>query len=152
MFLSSLKPNQRGDTIIEVLIAIAIVTTVLAGAFVSANNSFNTTQGNKDRDEALRVAQTQLERLRSIGSTTDKSCISAAPAAVTNSGFEPDVAIDNLSTGANYNAGCKVSFGGGATYHVNIAASGSDYAIHVRWQRAGGGTNQETIIRYRLYQ
>ena len=54
--------NSVGDTMIEVLIAISIVSVVLVGAFASSNRSLNSTQPSNDRDLALRLTESQLAR------------------------------------------------------------------------------------------
>lgn len=58
------KHNQRGDTIVEVLIAIAIVSLTLAGAYVSANQSANKTRTAQERAEAIKWAESQVELLK----------------------------------------------------------------------------------------
>src|SRR5688572_28551189 len=57
--------RQAGDTIVEVLIVIAIVSSVLVGAFYVANTSTKTVQDNQEHTEAQQRLQTQVEALRS---------------------------------------------------------------------------------------
>jgi type II secretory pathway pseudopilin PulG len=58
-----LKLNQIGDTIVEVLIAIAVLGVVLAGAFVTANSSLNGEHTAQEHSQALTIAQGQVEDL-----------------------------------------------------------------------------------------
>ena len=157
--------GQAGDTIIEVLIAMSIVAMVLGGAYVSYTRNYNVAQSSKERDLALRVAETQVERIRGYktqfpkGSIANNSCLDASLANTTNSGSLPPLTTDNLSGGGIYASPCVVnsdsdqysSSPSGIQYSVNTEVSGNDYTVHVRWLRAGGGQNQETILKYRYY-
>ena len=63
--------SNGGDTIVEVLIAIAVVSAVLGGAFVSANRSLNMSRQSQERGEALKLAEGQVERVKSLGTSAD---------------------------------------------------------------------------------
>jgi prepilin-type N-terminal cleavage/methylation domain-containing protein len=56
--------NQRGDTLIEVLISIAIISTVLGAAYATVSRSFRTGTQSTERGEALRLVENQLELLK----------------------------------------------------------------------------------------
>lgn len=58
--------NQAGDTIVEVLIAAAIVSLVLTGAFAVANASYRQIRMSQERGEAQRVAQSAIEQLDAL--------------------------------------------------------------------------------------
>lgn len=57
--------RQRGDTIVEVLIAIAVVSTVLAGAFTVTQKSTQAVRSSQERGEMLQLLQGQIELVRS---------------------------------------------------------------------------------------
>lgn len=57
--------RERGDTIVEVLIAIAVASLILVGAYVSTRQSLTTVQDTQEHSEALQLAQTQIEFLHS---------------------------------------------------------------------------------------
>lgn len=158
--------GERGDTLVEVLIAMSIVAVVLGGAYLSSNKSLNTTQVAKERDIALRVAETQVERIRGFKTQspnapiTNNSCMSTTTSNVANSGSLPALTADNLNSGGGfYNTTCAMNSAGasyasspnGIPYYTDIEVSGNDYTVHVRWLRSGGGQNQETTLRYRYY-
>lgn len=164
MSARSYSLNQRGDSLVEVLIAMVIVAVVLGGAYRSSSNSFNATQSSKDRDIALRVAETQLERIRGfkLGSPSapiaNGSCMNSGLGIVSNGGGLPALAADNLNGAGIYSGACVVnhnsatySAGRDVPYHIYNEVNGNDYTIHVRWPRAGGGQNQEATLRYRFY-
>jgi prepilin-type N-terminal cleavage/methylation domain-containing protein len=69
-----LKGNQAGDTIVEVLIAIAVVSLVLVGAYVSTDKNVQSTQDAQERTQAVKYVQTQIEYLRVAGTATNGHC------------------------------------------------------------------------------
>ncbi|HET8709571.1 MAG TPA: type II secretion system protein [Candidatus Saccharimonadales bacterium] len=56
--------NQRGDTIVEVIIAIAVISSVLAGAFYLTNHSTRAVRDSEEHAQALQLLQGQVEQLR----------------------------------------------------------------------------------------
>lgn len=63
LMFRKLAHDSTGDTIVEVLIAIAVIGIVLGGAFVSVNRSLKGTQLSKERVEALGLTRSQMEIL-----------------------------------------------------------------------------------------
>lgn len=64
--------NKRGDTIVEVLIALAVLGSVLVGGYSIATRSINSVRASQERGEALKVAEGQIEQLRSyLGGVSD---------------------------------------------------------------------------------
>jgi Tfp pilus assembly protein PilV len=59
------KLKQSGETIIEVLIAIAVLSGALGGAFAISTKSKNTVQANQERYQAQAYANEQADLLRS---------------------------------------------------------------------------------------
>jgi prepilin-type N-terminal cleavage/methylation domain-containing protein len=55
--------SQAGDTIVEVLVAMAVLGVVLTGAFVTANSSLNGEHTAQEHAQALTIAQSQIEDL-----------------------------------------------------------------------------------------
>jgi prepilin-type N-terminal cleavage/methylation domain-containing protein len=56
--------GQSGDTLVEVLICILIVSMILTGAYVTTNKSTVRVIDSQERAEALKLAQAQLEQIR----------------------------------------------------------------------------------------
>jgi Tfp pilus assembly protein PilV len=69
MSIKSLKINESGDTIVEVLIAILILSLILSGAYVTSNNSLKNIRDAQERVQATSIAQGQAEELRAEAST-----------------------------------------------------------------------------------
>ena len=135
--------GSRGDTIVEVLLAIAVVSAVLSGAFVSANHSFNNTRQSQERGEANEQVEGQVERL--------KQAVKNDPTFFTAGGTY--CLDDALARRAITDAVCKV--GSGGRYQLSIERAGNSFAAMARWDRFGGGTStggqEEVKMVYRLY-
>lgn len=56
--------NNAGDTIVEVLVCIAVVSAVLGGAFVTTRSSQVGVRNSQEHAEALKLIESQLEQLR----------------------------------------------------------------------------------------
>ena len=56
--------RERGDTIVEVLICLAVLGLVLGGAYVTANRNSLANRSAQERLEAVKLAEAQIERLR----------------------------------------------------------------------------------------
>lgn len=56
--------GQRGDTIVEVLIAIAVISGVLATSYAIVNRNTISYQQASERVDALKLAEEQIELLR----------------------------------------------------------------------------------------
>lgn len=154
-----LRNNNRGDTIIEVLLAIAVVSSVLGLTYSTMNRNLLTMRGNQERTEATRAAQDQLERLRSAwisnqaavtGQSTNGFCINNANQVRPLSGGSPtaDPAVDSLADYAT--AGC--ASGTGSLYSMGIrrdAVNTKTYRVFVRWPSLNGGISEVSTV-YKL--
>ncbi|MCA9342582.1 hypothetical protein KC950_01020 [Candidatus Saccharibacteria bacterium] len=56
--------NIRGDTIVEVMIALAVLGFIIVGAYSIASRSLNATRIAQERGEATKIAEGQLEAIR----------------------------------------------------------------------------------------
>lgn len=152
------KFNQHGDTIVEVLIAVAIVSTVIVGAFTIANKSALQIRAAQERSEALKIGSSAIETIRSKPTQANALdpgypyCVDLQTKALVGGGNTiPPVNTDKDS---NYNTtgGCTPA-SGNVTYIVFITQSTTipgSFTIHVRWDRVGGGQRQDITFNYRL--
>lgn len=126
------KWNNRGDTILEVLIAILIVSSILGAAYASTSRSLQVTRTAQERGEALKIAESQLEQIKTA---TDRS--------------SPDViAPDNFCiAGGVVTAACA---NGLYTTVVNHVAGSHDFVVKVTWEKLGGGPDNELELDYRV--
>jgi type II secretory pathway pseudopilin PulG len=140
-----MKRNSRGDTIVEVLIAIAIAAFAIGTSYAIANRSLQRAISARERNEAVNDLQSQISALK-IREKLQATNFSAfeAPAAGTKhfclntSSFGPtdptnpwapyansinDSTANNLAANdGNYSAYCKMQ-GSSSTFYVDIGAS-----------------------------
>ena len=149
--------NQTGDTIVEVLLAIAVVSSVLGGAYVAANRSLNTNRAAQERTEAAKLVESQIERLKVATSNAaifndNVYCLDAGLVPHEFSGpiaVMPAVAADNTVI---YPAECVINNGVAYSVSVDKENGTNNFTVRVRWDRAGTGTREEAEIVYRVYQ
>ncbi|MFC2069973.1 prepilin-type N-terminal cleavage/methylation domain-containing protein [Chloroflexota bacterium] len=85
--------NQRGSTLIEILVATAILG-VIGVVFVSAISAGTIGAGKvEERSTAESIARTQIEFIKSLPYADSNSY----PPVVTSSGYEPRVEVTELS-------------------------------------------------------
>jgi type II secretory pathway pseudopilin PulG len=144
--------NQRGDTIVEVLIAMTVASSVLAISYATMNRNLVATRANQERGQASKLAQGQIESLRyaiaagtSLPAPGSPFCLNGAT--VRSSGFsggvpQADLNAEPLDTG--YPNNCINNF-----YRyviVEDAATPGIFHFYVRWDRVGGGRDQIIMV------
>lgn len=156
--IGRIRQANRGDTIIEVLLAIAILGAVLGGAFVAANRNTLVNRSSQERLEAIKVGEAQLERLKAkVSSPDDSDQIFSPPA-----NFCIDQA-NNLATGS---ASCTLDAAGtsgqpASRYLANVqrdanlsprpGVTGIRFIITVSWSSVLSG--QETLsYKYEVFR
>lgn len=75
--------SQAGDTIIEVLIALAVLGSIITGGYAIATRSLNGVRIAQERGEALKIAETQAEIIKQFfdtKTTVDFAQLSIGPA------------------------------------------------------------------------
>ena len=141
--------SERGDTIVEVLISIAVVSMVLAGAFVVTNRSLQATRSSQERSIALKLAESQLEQIKGIVSSqpdllfgasapTTFCIVSGAPVAATNPGCATD-----SSGAANTNE---------PVFRMSVVRTGNLFSLTERWSDVSGRQVDKIELKYRAYQ
>jgi prepilin-type N-terminal cleavage/methylation domain-containing protein len=169
------KKLQRGDTIVEVLIAMAVLGLVLASAFAISNRSYATGLNAQERNEALKVAESQIELLRIASNATDDSVLDADPDPLaTNPLFCIDPAGDDLER-INFDDSATVSdqgdldpsiyppgciSGTNDRYYISIeqtpdssgaTTGGQIFSVRVYWESILGGVSNIVNHEYRTY-
>lgn len=152
---ASLK-NQRGDTIVEVLIAIAVMSLVLGGAYVTTNRNLLATRAAQERSNALTLVESQLEQIKSLAITDAASLFD------TNIPTEFCISQDQAIVGAD-TADCKVDQSGAPTeaepiYNLSVTRSAPDvnlgyiFEVTNTWVDPSGDHNNEVKMLYRIYR
>lgn len=150
--------GQNGDTLVEVLICILIVSMILTGAYVTTNKSTVRVIDSQERAEALKVAQSQLEQIRQHSKKP-------APNVLDQPASSTFCMVDAAITPAT-DARCKQDRNGNPTTQeptFAIVASRQDcpgatlpadcslFTIKIDWTSIATKTPAYTQMTYRLY-
>ena len=132
--MPSLK--QRGDTIVEVLMVVAVISGVLGTAYAITNRSVKSNQLSQERGQAVKVAETQIEQLRTFKLTD----VPGGTFCVTSGAFESDL------------INCKFDNNpGDGRYSASVTQpSPGKFVITVTWRGATNGSDQ-VAMNYRMY-
>lgn len=160
--MTKARRGQDGDTFVEVLIAIAVVTSVLGIVYATMNRNLAIMRNNQERTEASKIAQSQIEAIKAAmatdaGRSRINSFDSNAPFCISlTNGDIDEISVSatpvaslqaDILSSANYDT-CISSF-----YHYVVKRNGSGldptFTITVRWDTLGGGRSQ-TQMTYRV--
>lgn len=141
--------NNRGDTIVEVLLAIAVVSAVLGGAFAASRRSLLGARASQERGEAVKLVEGQLESL--------KSALNDPAKASQIFGLAGSFCLDdslNVETNINV-ADCRK--GPDERYQLEInstvisGTNGKEFSASATWDKIGGGPQEQVEIVYKAY-
>ncbi|MBI4033493.1 prepilin-type N-terminal cleavage/methylation domain-containing protein [Candidatus Saccharibacteria bacterium] len=142
--------KYRGDTIVEVLAAIAVLGLALGAAYALSNRAFNTSVNTNDRVVALALAQGQVEFLRNEGlkgATATQDLINRYPP-----GQKFCFRDTDGQTFFTSSSSCKSGI-----YNISIAycdgsavcGSANVFTVKAAWSAAGSGSQQQLSIFYK---
>jgi prepilin-type N-terminal cleavage/methylation domain-containing protein len=149
--------NTRGDTLVEVLVALAVASFLVVIAYTSSNRGLTGAQVAQDREQGLKMAESQIEGLRLLPNAAAQPatfCLdlsSGTPVAFYPTGaIATDVDLETPATYANYGPSCTTGI-----YHISIThpspPSVHVFTIRVRWQHAGDVGNDEVELQYTAF-
>lgn len=168
--MKRLFSNSRGDTIMEVLISIAVLSLILAVSFALANRSSLANVQARERGEGLKFSETQLERLKTylsspglpaLPSSGQQFCMkqkSVDPAVPNDIGVGPELFTSAVSTNpttittASYPAACKDTQN--SRYHTVITRDSTDtnkFTVTSLWDSVNGNGIERNDLVYRIY-
>ena len=141
--------SQRGDTIIEVLIAITVAASVLGIVFATSARNIRSMRDVQERSEATRLIQGQIEALRYLYGT-NPSLVPASGSfcmkgsAVVNTPAPAPTLAGETFTG--YHADCVRD----GLYHYAITANLGVYKFYARWNSLTVTGRDEVIMVYKV--
>lgn len=116
--------DTRGDTIVEVLIAVAVVSLVIVSAYAIVNRSLMGIQAAQEQSYAQKLVEQQVEMLRAadVSPSPLGGCYNPGTAA-----YQPAL------------SSCDHFVSGGATYTIVITQDASGvYRVQTTWDALGG--------------
>ncbi len=144
--------GQRGDTLLEVTLAIAVLGVLLGGTYAIARRGLRIGEASQERIEALKVLEGQAERLRAYRDSTawNLNTLSASPFCFLVNQQTPY----SLPT-----AGSTCGLGPNGRYSVVITYQSTStppvFVLRATWQGIGGTGDQQNgenvEYRYRLW-
>lgn len=140
----SIKPlGKAGDTIVEVLIAVVVVSSVLTGAFTISNMSLKSIRMSQERSEAQKLAQQAIESFNSLLPSNGASTILNAP-------FCIKTTPPTTSLIAFAESDCRDTPNGRYITKIErVGVTGTfTYKVTVNWDGLNG-TNQEVIFYFK---
>lgn len=170
-----LRRNQTGDTIVEVLVAITVVSAMLGVAFVTVNRASNNARQAQERGVATKLLESQVERLKLAATATTgttifnnlKAFCIINQTTVQDNNFslfsvpaDPDA--DNFTV--NYDSKCTLADDGteyvagtsqSNPYYIVITRSGlsnNNFTVYCRWPSVNATGNEQASISYRINQ
>ncbi len=168
--------DAKGDTIVEVMVVLAVLGLAISVSYATANRSLLNTRQAEENAQATAFAQSQIEALRylapnaaadpsnDIFSQSGLFCIDTSNNVVPTSPHEND--YSNFSGSNSYPASCTNS---GLPYHMAVAnctpsnitdpavtaicngAQGT-FVAQVMWPDVEGQGNDTVTLFYRVYQ
>ena len=160
-----LKPkqlNQAGDTLVEVILAVAIISSVLTGAFLVSQRSALAVRNSQEQGEALQILQGQVELVRALAldeqdTTMRNGIYESGDFCIDPSNPDTRVDQDELSelfpiendVFSLYEAECRDLQD---LYNVRIVYDSSRkvFNFYARWY-AIGGSKKQVQLSYRVY-
>lgn len=157
-----IKLHQAGDTIVEVMVSLAIISMVLGASYAVANRSLRGVQTAQERTEASQIAQTLIETVKQYATKDDPSVFPAINSNVCFSSNLTDISPNPPGTRVApvpFNAAnpfCNQSFYSRRVEITPIAVPLGqppefEYAAIVEWSSLTGlSTSNQAIIRYKF--
>ena len=150
-----LRLNKAGDTLVEVLIAISVVSVVLAGAYVMTNRSLSSTRDAQERVNATKLAETQIEIIKgTLIKDSSKIFGSTVPVDFCIPPTNPSLVVQSGSS----DLCAKMDMGGNSPvtkqpiFAVNVHRDGNNFNVTVKWTSSDGKSPQNVSLLYRAYQ
>ncbi|HVS58315.1 MAG TPA: hypothetical protein VHD60_01100 [Candidatus Saccharimonadales bacterium] len=137
-----------GDTIVEVMIALAVLGGALGVSYGIANRSLLQSRDAQERTSAVKLLQAQLEQLRSSGSISGTSVFSTSGKFCfytdSSSGATGIVSWPNATTAP---AKCQQGF-----YAYSLTRGADDtFSAVVQWDNVFGSGKDTATLLYRMH-
>lgn len=148
MIKSFRKLTERGDTVVEVLISIAVMSLILGGAFVTSNRSLQGTRDAEERSNALKMAETQVEQIKYLAASN--------PDVLFNNGMSSFCLVGGVAVAASAPQ-CTVDSTGVQSsaqpaYSLSIERDADDFTITSSWTKVRSDQTNKVQLKYRAHR
>lgn len=153
-YVKQTATNERGDTIVEVLIAIAVVSMVLGGAYVTTNRSLQASRSAQEQGVAIKLVEGQLEGLKALADQPGGLATAPATFCILSSGGKPaPVSVSGPGNPCSLNnQGVTASATDQPAYKIAITELTTDnFQITANWYDVSGNQNDGIQMNYRVY-
>lgn len=154
------RGNQRGDTIVEVLIAIAIIGAVLGAAYVATNNNAQINRATQERLYATKIAESQLEYIKTMASIAEKQtelfnassdfCVTSG-LALSNAG-NASCRLNSAQNPTTEQPYFDIVVQPGAPIGSPPAYSGEMFTVTVSWDSILNEGKDQVVYQYGVYR
>lgn len=150
--------GQTGDTIVEVLVSMAVLMMVLVGAYVTANRSLHSERDAQEHTEALTIAQGQVEDLHAGDQLGANLCFNPTDPTTSTDGqycyensrgnfdTSPSETTNGLLPASTYwyeitviHTNDETLTAGSASHIITIPSP--NYKVTISWPSISGGTD-----------
>lgn len=146
--------NQRGDTIVEVLVVLAVLGMAISIAYATANKSLLAARQAQESSQASVLLQAQVEKLRVLASTTPSLfnpgpsyCINEAVDGhymqSSNCSFDSQGVPDCTTTEPCYDVTIN---------YTNSGLAHDTFTLVAKWDDIGGQGHDTVTTVYRTHQ
>lgn len=155
--------NSSGDTIVEVLIVLAVLSLAFAISTATATGGLRQSRNAEEHSQALGILSSQVELLRVGVDNNTINDTSVPPVATPRTTFcmtgpasiskfssatiiPPDTKNDNFTAYPNE---CKQN---DDRYQESVTRNGNNFELRVRWDGPGSSGRQQEIFSYRVHK
>ena len=143
--------SERGDTIVEVLISIAIISLILGGAFATTSRSLRATRDTQERSDGLKLVESQIEQLKGVAVANPTAIFGSDPGSFCVSSGS---VVASSSTACAVNAAGSHVSGSTPEYRLVITrvmtGQMTEFTIVNTWDGITG-KQAKVQMKYRLY-
>lgn len=148
--------TQRGDTIVEVLIAMAIASMVLGSSYAVAHKTMANTRQAQEHSEAAEIANEQIEAITTLSSAGNTNISDNSPQysciAIVGTTLQvvSQFSVTNpRGSTADYDPSCVRTSTAGYRTAFRYLSAVRTYEVIVTWDAIGSGEQNSVIMTYK---
>ena len=144
--------GSGGDTIVEVMVVLAVLGLAIGIAYATANGSLAATSGAQENSQATEVLQSQIEALRYMSDNPDPSNNIFQPGPYCITSPVGDFVVNVWPGATTPDPACIETSAQQYTTSITYASGSNTFTLVTKWPDIHGqGTDSVTLV-YRLYQ